>query len=1273
MKKFSLIFILFFIVLFFDSSGEAATPIVASPIPNQTAIVGDNLKINVLGVFKDPDNEHYLTLDAVSSNPSVATAIVDYSDIKITPIASGTTTITLKADDGFGGIATTSFDVTVKNKPVVSTPILDQMKTIGTGDFTIDASTVFTHPDGDSITFTASSSDTFVATARVEGTNVIVTPKAGGIANITVRASDGKGGVAETTFSFLSNTAPTVEYTFSPRLHTIGTGAVLVDATNTFADADGNPLTITATSSDLSIATIGSISGKLISINPISRGTVTITITADDGKTGTASTTLTLILNERPVVASPIPNQVQTLGFGSHTYDATNTFSDADGDNITLTATSSNNGVATVSVSGKNIILTPITAGTATITITAKDGRGGEITHSFPFLSNTAPIVANAIDSQTLIVGSGDLSVDVTNTFSDADGDLLTLTAISSNPGIATANVTGTILTVTPVSAGSITITVTANDGKDGMNGTAVATVNVEVKPIPVFKVRFELEDYPAIVAQDVKKGSLAVIPQPIPLRAGYTFDNWYQEATWLNVFDFTNPINQDTTVYGKWEANQYAVTYDGNGSTGGTPPNAMSYEYNANVIVAGQGSLVKSGYIFAGWNTAADGNGINYTANDMFVMGSAPITLYAKWIEKQAPIVSDYQKTTTKNTQVNGTVVATDADGDPLTYTKGSGPTNGTVQVNVDGTWVYIPTIDYVGVDSFTVIVSNGYGRSATSTITITIQKPPSTEATVQTGQIVGISDTKATFSGTVVSDGDSPVTERGFVYSTDMNVTTADTIVISGSGIGAFTAKVVGLNPNTTYYVRAYAENENGIAYGSVVSFLTTGTPQPVFNQKPVATDVDVIGTKTAGSTLTGSYAYQDMDGDVEAESTFKWYQAGDQNGSNAVSITGATNTTYKLVSNDIGKYIAFEVTPVATTGDTIGISVKSPYYGPIQSSANGSSTSGDSSSASLLSSNSYFIQALMGGIIEYEGAKIVIPANAFRNNFTVVITNVTNTTNLPIQENSQLISDVYEITKDQVGNFDKVVTITLPFDKSKYDKTNFTVSIFWFNEATKEWVELENVKTDEKSGKVSGEVNHFTKFAILATKKADLPTEEQKEATQPPTVSFIDIKGHWAEKEIVDLVSKGVIKGFPDGSFKPNSNISRAEFASIAVRALDLTCEQGKAFVDTTDHWAKDCISTAVANGIVAGMDADKFAPNAPITREQMAAIIARAAKLDAQEAGTAFKDDAQISAWAKSFVDAAAKHQLVGGFPDGSFNPKGKATRAEAVVMITRLIK
>lgn len=85
-------------------------------------------------------------------------------------------------------------------------------------------------------------------------------------------------------------------------------------------------------------------------------------------------------------------------------------------------------------------------------------------------------------------------------------------------------------------------------------------------------------------------------------------------------------------------------------------------------------------------------------------------------------PVVPNYTPTVAEDTQLTGTVVATDVEGNPLTYAKGTGPTHGTATVNANGTWTYMPAANYHGADQFTVVVSDGQGGSATSTISITV-----------------------------------------------------------------------------------------------------------------------------------------------------------------------------------------------------------------------------------------------------------------------------------------------------------------------------------------------------------------------------------------------------------------------------------------------------------------------------------------------------------------------------------------------------------------------
>jgi hypothetical protein len=302
--------------------------------------------------------------------------------------------------------------------------------------------------------------------------------------------------------------------------------------------------------------------------------------------------------------------------------------------------------------------------------------------------------------------------------------------------------------------------------------------------------------------------------------------------------------------------------------------------------------------------------------------------------------------------------------------------------------------------------------------------------------------------------------------------------------------------------------------------------------------------------------------------------------------------------------------------------------------------------------------------GGTVTKSGVTITFAASTVSSDIKVKVEKVTDAISLPLPANSKLVSDVLEITKDKSGNFAKPVKITLAFDKSKVDSDKYNVSIYWFDENAKKWIELQNIKADLTAGTVSGEVNHFTKFAVIATEKA----------IEKPTVILKDISGHWAQNNINRLVNSGAISGYPDGAFKPDSQITRAEFATVLVKAFKLQQQSGKVFSDTAGHWAKDYIATASAYGIVNGYDAATFGPNDLITREQMAVMIVKAAKIKMEKEGSiSFADSASISDWAMSAVATATKIGIMKGYPDNTVKPKGNATRAEAVTVIVNALK
>ncbi|MEN6391309.1 MAG: S-layer homology domain-containing protein [Syntrophomonas sp.] len=193
------------------------------------------------------------------------------------------------------------------------------------------------------------------------------------------------------------------------------------------------------------------------------------------------------------------------------------------------------------------------------------------------------------------------------------------------------------------------------------------------------------------------------------------------------------------------------------------------------------------------------------------------------------------------------------------------------------------------------------------------------------------------------------------------------------------------------------------------------------------------------------------------------------------------------------------------------------------------------------------------------------------------------------------------------------------------------------------------------------------------VIPPKKEEPTVVKEPEVKEPAKiVPFTDIQGHWAEQQINRLHEQGIVTGYPDNTFQPGNKITRAEFVAMMIKAFNLTGTDDKVFSDTANHWAKDIVSIAVHNGIAVGYDEQTFGPDDPVTREQMAAIIAMTKHLISGAAGKTFTDADLISAWAAASVNAVTGLGLMTGYPDNSFQPQGWATRAEAAVVIYNAI-
>lgn len=176
---------------------------------------------------------------------------------------------------------------------------------------------------------------------------------------------------------------------------------------------------------------------------------------------------------------------------------------------------------------------------------------------------------------------------------------------------------------------------------------------------------------------------------------------------------------------------------------------------------------------------------------------------------------------------------------------------------------------------------------------------------------------------------------------------------------------------------------------------------------------------------------------------------------------------------------------------------------------------------------------------------------------------------------------------------------------------------------------------------------------------------------------TKSFVDIEEHWAKNDIIQMKNKGYVKGKDDERFYPDDNITRAEFCEIIVKSMGLEKKDDSiSFEDVTeDKWYFNSVDIAQSLKIVSGYQ-NLFMPNNNITREEMACIIYRTYLLGnapINEAESNFDDFAEISQWAGEGVSAMAELGIINGKGDNRFEPKANATRAEAVVIINRLLE
>jgi VCBS repeat-containing protein len=666
---------------------------------SQSSITGNVITDdNGSGTDSDPDGDAFL-VDQVNGSTNFLTAVVtgshgtldiaadgsyqydlDDSDPAVTALQDGevlTDTFTYTIDDSEGGTATATLTITIagaNDTPVVGGTIPPQADVDGDTVSSLDVTSYFSDPDGDSLSYAASNlppglsinSTTGLITGTLDTSASQSAP--GGVYTITVTASDPDGQQVATTFDWtITNPAPIAQNDS----FTIDEDTTLNDVVDgNDSDPDGDAVTFTQLTNG-SNGTANLNSDGTFSYTPdddfFGTDSFDYEIVDADGATSTATVTITIdSVNDVPVVDTPIADQTN-LDNNTVSLTIASNFSDPEGDVLTFSATGLPPGL-TIDSSGTisgTIDTSASQGGPYTVTVTADDGNGGVVTDTFSWTVNNPTPTAG--DDNFVMNEDAILNATVTANDSDSDGDSLTYNKLTDPAsGTVDFNPDGTF-SYTPV--GDYNGTVTFDyEIVDADGATDTATVTIQVTPF---------NDAPVV---DVN------IPDQLDTDS--------------------STINLD--VSGNFsDPDGHALSFTATGL-----PTGLSIDSAGNITGTIDSSASQSGP-FTVVVTADDSNG--GTVTDTFT-----------WtVTNPAPVAENDTFTIDEDTSLTNASVTgndSDADNDSLTYNKLTDPASGTVTFNSDGTFDYTPPADFHGVVSFDYEVVDADGATETATVTITV-----------------------------------------------------------------------------------------------------------------------------------------------------------------------------------------------------------------------------------------------------------------------------------------------------------------------------------------------------------------------------------------------------------------------------------------------------------------------------------------------------------------------------------------------------------------------
>jgi glycerol uptake facilitator-like aquaporin len=676
--------------------------------------------------------------------------------------------------------------------------------------------------------------------------------------------------------------------------------AITLDVLANDSDPDGNELTVTAVTQPANGAVVlnpSTGSGQTITYTPDadynssdSAGAGdTFTYTVNDGHGGTATAAVSVTVN-------PVNDEPVAVGDNETTNEDTPIVlevlandTDVDGDTLTITAITTPTLGSVVNNGDGTLTYTPAaeTAGTDSFSYTVADGNGGTASALVTIEVVSANDAPTAEDDSAVVDEDISVIIFVLDNDSDIDGDTVLLAAVNAPAnGMAAANGDGTV-TYTPNANfnGLDSFSYTVDDGQGAMDS---ATVTVTVNPVNDAPAANDdivgtLEDTPVIITvlendEDIDNDPLAVTITAAPAN-GSTLVNGDGTVTYTPAASYNGPDSFGYTIDDGLETDPAVVTItvtpdndnptavDDEATT--LEDTAVTFDVLSNdsdidgdtititvVTTPTNGSIVLNPDGMLTYTPTADFNGddsVVYTVVDGFGGADTAVAVIHVTPVNDDPVAQDDGSTTNEDTAVTLNVLDNDADvdGDALTVTAVTTPTNGTVVVNPENSITYTPTTNFNGDDSFGYTIADGFGGSSSAVVTIHVNP---------------VNDSPVAVDDTAALDEDTAVTIAVLDNDSDVDGDTLTVTVVTTPTNGTAV-----INPDSTIrYVPAadfngaddfdytIGDGNGGFATASVIVVVNA------VNDAPVAADDEAMTAEDSATAILVLNNDSDVDAD-------------------------------------------------------------------------------------------------------------------------------------------------------------------------------------------------------------------------------------------------------------------------------------------------------------------------------------------------------------------------------------------------------------------------